>query len=645
MMCMEGEMQLSVTPFLSNHAVLQRDEEIVVRGRGRSGCEIFAELKGPAKKRLERRGVAGDGGTWRLVFPPLPAGGPYELRVKSGGEALEFTDIFIGDVWLLAGQSNMQLPMERVKYRYPEEYREGASPLIRQFAVPICWNFDSAQAELSGGEWKTAAAEYTPVFSAVGFFFAKKLYERYNVPVGLVLTAVGGTPVQAWMSREALREFPDELEKAEALRAPGLVKRIQRADEERIAAWWRLLDEKDPGILENWAAGGDEGSGNALWKKTNLTDSWEGNDELSGTGTVWLRKHVNIPHSRAGKPVRISLGTVTDADVFYVNGIMSGSVSYRYPPREYELPGLNAGDNLLVLRVAAVHGQGGFTRGKKHRIIWEDGRESDISSGWEYRRGAVMEPLEEQTFFERMPLGMYQAMTAPLHDFPVRGICWYQGEMNADEPGTYPGYFSRLTADWREKWKNPRLPVLFVQLPCYDLYDAGHWVEFREMQRGLTAIPDTAMVVTTDCGEVNDLHPVSKKPVGERLAMAAFQLAYGECGTWLSPVFSFGETEESGIVLHFEHADDGLETVDGEMLCGFEYGFCGESPECSGVICRRIPAEAALEGNRVRAALPESGGRRPDVLLYAWSNQPEGNLCNSQKLPASPFRYLIKEKG
>lgn len=93
--------------------------------------------------------------------------------MKSGGEALEFTDIFIGDVWLLAGQSNMQLPMERVKYRYPEEYREGASPLIRQFAVPICWNFDSAQAELSGGEWKTAAAEYTPVFSAVGFFFAK----------------------------------------------------------------------------------------------------------------------------------------------------------------------------------------------------------------------------------------------------------------------------------------------------------------------------------------------------------------------------------------------------------------------------------------------------------------------------------------
>lgn len=642
---MEQNVRFSVAPLISDHAVLQRDEVIPVRGRGRAGARVRAELEPEwvvkADGVIQPKsgwGVVNPAGTWLVELPPFAAGGPYCLRVESEREELEFHDLYFGDIWVMAGQSNMQLPMERVKYRYPEAYKKGASPMIRQFTVPIQWKFDSDSDALSGGEWKTAAAEHTPVFSAVGFFFAQKLYERYRIPVGLILTAVGGTPVQAWMSREALCDFPDERKELDACSDPGYVERIRKDDETRIAAWWRLLDERDQGIAENWAAGG----GRRFWKKISLADRWDDREDLKGAGTVWLRNCVEIPPGLAGRPVRISLGTITDADCLFVNGEKTGSTSYRYPPREYETTALRPGCNQLVLRVADVHGQGGFTRGKSHRLIWENGEERDITDGWEYRRGAVMEPLREQTFFERKPAGMYQGMIAPLHRVPVKGICWYQGEMNADEYERYPGYFKRLIEDWRRKWNRAGLPVLFVQLPCYDLEDGKNWVQFREMQRKLTSVPGSAMVVSMDCGEENDLHPVSKKPVGERLAMAAFQMAYGEDGVWLSPLFSYGERTTEGMILHFNHSEGGLETLDGTAPGGFEYCFYGEYGKEDGRKVRIIPAEARVEGNTVVVPWPKRD-RRPDALVYSWSNNPSGaNLCNAVKLPASPFLCRIE---
>ncbi len=635
---------LSVTPLISDHAVIQRNETIVIRGCGRAGAEVRAELSrkggvnyGCSGENAAKRGIVSEDGTWRLKLPPLPAGGPYRFVCVSDGQMLQFFDIYIGDIWLLCGQSNMQLPMERVKYRFPQEYREGGSPLIRQFNVPVRWNFEAAERELSGGEWVTAVPEFTPGFSAVGFFFAQKLFARYHVPVGLLLTAEGGTPIQAWMSREALQDFPDDINAADQCRAAGYVKHIQENDAARIAAWWEKLDKSDTGLKENWM----KKSGSGTWRKIDLTDSWENIKELNAPGAVWFRKSLEIPEERAWKPVRLSLGTIIDADFTYVNGKMAGNISYQYPPREYELPGLPSGQTTIVLRVVAVHGQGGFTPGKEHRLIWEDGIIYSISKDWEYYRGAVMEPLEEQTFFERKPLGLYQAMIAPLHDFPIKGICWYQGEMNADEYYIYGKYFKNMIEDWRKKWLHDSIPVLFVQLPNYDLQDAGNWVQFREVQRELSTVPDTAMVVSVDCGEANDLHPTNKKPVGERLAMAAIEIAYKETGTWLSPVFVFGERRGSYIILYFTHAKDGLERLDGKNLEGFELFYESVAPDGK-IVHEKIWAKAQIEGSTVVVTCPSTPGKVLKALGYAWSNNPaKANLCNRRRLPASPFFYSV----
>ena len=249
-----------------------------------------------------------------------------------------------------------------------------------------------------------------------------------------------------------------------------------------------------------------------------------------------------------------------------------------------------------------------------------------------------MELLAEQTFFERKPVGMYQGMIAPLHDFPVKGICWYQGEMNADEYGVYAGYFRRMVSDWRDRWRKPELPVLFVQLPNYDLEDAANWVEFREVQRGLSGIPGAAMVVTIDCGEANDLHPTDKKTVGERLAMAADRIAYGDGTGGLSPLFERAEEEDGCLRLYFSYADGGLWTADGKAPGGFEYLYAAEGP------AKRAAAGVRIEGATVVAELPDEREGKPSALVYAWKRNPDdANLCNGKKLPASPFRCELQE--
>ncbi|AEB06676.1 protein of unknown function DUF303 acetylesterase [Coriobacterium glomerans PW2] len=628
----------SVTPMISDHAIVQRDEPITVRGRGEPGHGVVARLHRLGKERgaspdsgTVLSAKVGEAGMWQLMFPPLPAGGPYEFDFECQDIKVTVTDVYVGDVWLLAGQSNMQLPMERVKYRFPQEYSTGASSLIRQFAVPIHWNFDEEERELSGGQWITAHPEDVASFSAVGFFFAEALFKRYEVPIGLVLTAVGGTPIQSWISRGVCQNHPEMLAETETYRRTGEVQRVQNADERRIADWWTRLDSRDPGLAGHWECGLPERG----WKRFSPEDPWQEEPDLSGCGTVWLRTYLTVPKSHAGKPARLSLGTVTDADFTFVNGNLVGKTAYQYPPREYRLDGLTAGRNVIVMRLVAVHGTGGFTAGKHRAMLWDDGFSIDLGAMWEYRRGADMEPLEEQTFFERVPIGMYQAMIAPLHDFPIRGACWYQGEINTDAAEGYSDCFKKMVELWRVRWDSERLPVLFVQLPDYDLADATRWVAFRELQRGLLCVPDTAMVVTIDCGEANDLHPTDKKTVGDRLAMAASQLAYGESGNWLSPVFTSAAKKGDDLILSFEHTGDGLKTSDADTLKELYLRFADGT---------RNAAKARLEGDVVKVDISHLPLDRLEALEYACSNVPEqANLCNDLGLPASPFICELPE--
>ena len=232
---------------------------------------------------------------------------------------------------------------------------------------------------------------------------------------------------------------------------------------------------------------------------------------------------------------------------------------------------------------------------------------------------------------EKNASDLYNAMIHPLLRFGIKGAIWYQGESNAGQAYRYRVLFPAMIKSWRDGWKQGDFPFLFVQLAPFmkieDQPQDSAWAELREAQlMTLSKSPNTAMAVITDVGDEKDIHPKPKKPVGERLALAARALAYGEKIEYSGPVFESMTTSGERAILRFKHADDGLQ-VRGEKLTGF--AIAGEDKKFH-------KAEATIEGDTVIVRSGEVS--QPVAVRFGWANYPVVNLWNKAGLPASPFR-------
>ena len=495
-------MSVKLPLLISDGMVLQRDTEVKLWGTADELVTVSFLGK--------EYGAAPDTqGHWSVVLRGLPPGGPHTLTVND----IAIHDVYVGDVYLCSGQSNMQFPMRRVKYMYPEELKN-PNPNIRQFTVPQRFNFHAPQWDLDGGCWAGASPEAIENFSAVGYFFAKRLYERYQVPVGLLVSAIGGTPIHAWMSRGALEEFPDLLREAGLCADDAYVARVQAEDILNAGRFFDEIDKNDPGLHEKWYSPDYDDSG---WEERSLLTPW------TGTGSVWLRKTLSIPPELAGKPAVLFLGTIVDWDTVWVNGEIIGNTTYRYPPREYALPSLPEGRCVITVRVISKEG-GCFTPGKQYLLTTGAGS-FNLNGDWRFRRGGQGEPLEPETFFHYKPTGLYNGMLAPLKHFAIKGTIWYQGESDAANPSRYAEKFEALARSWRADW-GYEFPFLFVELAHWS--GGQEWGLLRREQWQSLRIPKTAMAAAFDLGEHNDLHPQNKQAVGDRLARCAMRVAYRE---------------------------------------------------------------------------------------------------------------------
>lgn len=495
-------MSVQISRLLSSGMVLQRNS--LVKLWGTADESVTVTFLG------QRYHASPDAsGQWTVELSNLAPGGPYTLDIN--GIALR--EVFVGDVFLCSGQSNMQIPMRRVKHMYPEEL-QNPNPNIRQFTVPQRYDFHAPQSGLEGGCWTAASPETIDEFSAAGYFFAKRLYERYRVPIGLILAAIGGTPIHAWMSREALNGFPELLREADLCADDAYVARVQVQDAQNAARFFSEIDQADLGLHEKWYSSDYDDSG---WEERLLLSPW------SGTGSVWLRKTLEIPPELAGKPAALFLGTVTDWDMVYVNGEAVGSTTYRYPPREYAVPSLPAGRCVIAVRVISKD-DGCFTPGKQYLLTTEAGS-FNLNGVWRFRRGGQGAPFVPETAFHYKPTGLFNGMTAPLTKFTVKAALWYQGEADAGNPGRYAEKFESLVRSWRAEWGYD-FPFLFVELPHWE--GGPDWDRLRRQQWLSLDIPKTAMAAAFDLGEYNDLHPQNKQMVGDRLARCAMRVAYGE---------------------------------------------------------------------------------------------------------------------
>ncbi|AZK45314.1 sialate O-acetylesterase [Paenibacillus lentus] len=678
---------MRLSSMLSDGMVLQRNARVMIWGTAESGRKVQVSFLGQ-----EYGTTADSNGDWRVALEKLQPGGPYEMTISMEHQESivqsVIRDILIGDVWVLGGQSNMELPVRRTLDVLAEEVANVNLPFIRQFAVPQTYNFHGPQHELPRAEhrdaaqgegWITATPRNVLDFSAVGFFFAKALYEKYQVPIGLIHAAVGGTPIEAWISEPTLRAIGGYEAVLEQCKDDHYVSETKLRDEERNQLWYEQLNDNDLGLKEGWFRVLCDTSG---WEDIQVPGSWSGSKLASVRGAVWLRREFDVPVSMLEGGVRnngmrnsemlndqmrngellnvemlhdeirnrelmLKLGTVVDADDTYINGVCIGKTGYMYPPRRYPLPEglLQPGRNMLTVRVISTQNTGGFVKDMPYKIV-AGSRELDLRGAWKYRIGAVTEALESQTFFQYMPSGVYNSMIAPLRDYPIKGILWYQGESNTGQPAGYSELFARLVQDWRRNWGSDEIPFIYAQLANLGEEDDSqvNWAELREEQRKGLTVPNTAMAVTIDVGEYNDLHPQDKKTVGQRLALCARKLAYGEEQlVYSGPMFKSMERigganaadvttaeDASTIVVHFDHIGSGLTTRDGGELQGF--AVCGPDG-------RFFPANAVISGDTVIVKHDEI--RQPVHVRYAWSNNPaRANLYNREGLPASPFSTL-----
>ena len=617
--------QINLPAIVRDSMILQRDVPVNIWGWASPGEKISITFN---KKKFTAR--ADKNGRWKTILPATKAGGPYTLEL-SGKNKITLHNVLFGDVWFCSGQSNMVHQLHIHDVRYAKEIAEANYPHIRQFWVPNTTNLQAPQEGLPFSNWQAAIGENVRPFSAVAYFFARKLYNEFHIPIGIINASVGGSPIEAWTSEEGLKDFP------------GTAAVIQK---NKDTAWVNSVTEIDGNY--QLAIPGDLGKAGAVkwyevnykptgWRNINIPGYWENQGIKDLNGVVWYRKEIDIPASMTGKNARLYLGRIVDADELYVNGLLTGNTTYQYPQRRYTiLQGiLKPGKNLFVIRVSNTAGEGGFVPDKPY-FLFAGNDTIDLKGTWQYKVGEVFPVVEtkpEPPFrLQYQPTALYNAMIAPLSNYTIKGFCWYQGEGNIHTAEAYPKLLPALITDWRKQWQQPDLPFLIVQLPGFGDYNytpsESNWAVLREAQLKTLSVANTALTVAIDLGEWNDIHPDNKKDVGERLAVAALKLAYNKNIVASGPLFTSSAIEGDKIFIHFTNTGSGLVTSDNEAPGDFAI---------AGADKKFVWANTIIEGDKI--IVSSNKIKKPVYVRYAWADNPvHPNLYNEEGLPASPFR-------
>jgi len=626
----ESDAQVRLPRLIRDSMILQRDSKVNIWGWASAHEKIAVKLNNNTYKTK-----ADANGNWNLVLPPTKAGGPYTMDI-TGKNKISLKEILFGDVWFCSGQSNMVHQLNIHDVTYADEIANANYPQIRQFWIPTMTNLQGPQSDLPAGNWKPAVGEEVRPFSAVAYFFAKKLFEKYQVPVGIINASVGGTPIEAWTSEEGFRDFASISTLIQKNKDTAYINSFNRRTGPP-----GTRPQTDLGLTGSfkWYDPAYTPKG---WRTINIPGYWEDQGIKDLNGVVWYRKEIDVPAAMTGKAAKLFLGRIVDADELYINGKLVGNTSYQYPQRRYKLPEgiLKPGKNLFVIRVTNTGGKGGFVPDKPY-CLFAGTDTLDLKGTWNYKVGDVFPPYTGGgggggLSFQNQPTALYNAMVAPEIRYTIKGFCWYQGESNAGKPDEYAKLLPALIRDWRTKWNQGPLPFLNVQLPGYMDYNylpvESNWATMRESQLKALSVENTAMVVAIDLGEWNDVHPDNKKTVGDRLALAAFKTAYGENNVYSGPIARDVTADGNKLIIRFTHTGTGLTTSDDEAPAEFAI---------AGADKKFVWAKVRIEGDKIIVWNDQVA--QPLYVRYAWADNPVNpNLFNKEGLPASPFQLSIR---
>jgi sialate O-acetylesterase len=611
----------------TDHAVLQRKAPIKIWGWADKGERVTVYLNAATKSV-----ITDQDGRWLITMPQMEAGGPYELVVK-GKNTLRFADILIGEVWLCAGQSNMQFVVKNT-ISVREATQQANFPAIRHFKVKEKIA-PAPSDDVAGGSWTVCSPETVQSFTAVGYFFAKQLNQDLNVPVGIINASWGGTYIEAWVSRSALAENPDYRD-------------VPVITEHQLSAWYSNVEElyarygKKLGIqsFSNYK------TSDSLWHRNDYADDrwiltpFPGDFDKTALprydGTVWFRSNFTLDNRASTKGWTLHLGKIEDYADIFINGRKIGTASSTNNTSDYVIDPsvLTSNENTIAIKVNDYWETGGFTAGPQTYYL--EGNQDTTSRilladlHWKMNFASANTWIRTPNVH---PNVLFNGMVNPVIPYSLKGVLWYQGENNAEFAFQYRELLPMLIADWRARFGQPAMPFYFVQLPNYQKYQqnskngGAQWAEIRESMQKTLAVPHTGMAVTIDLGDSTDVHPRNKEDVGKRLSLIALCNLYGKRYTYTGPEVKSIAFEEGKIRITFKRGS--------RLVARDRYGYL-RGFELAGKDKKFVNAKAFIQDSVVVVESPFV--LSPEAVRYSWSNNPDGNLYNEAGLPASPFR-------
>lgn len=608
----------------SSNMVLQQGVENAIWGWADKNEKVSVAINGKAVKiRADKNGK------WVAKLPIMEYGGPYTMTI-TGKNKVQFSNIMIGEVWVCSGQSNMEFPISGV-FDAKEEIANANYPKIRLFTV----SRNTAQkpvSDLEKGEWVECSASTVADFSAVGYFFGRKIHKDLNVAVGLIHTSWGGTAAETWTSSETIKNDVDFVDSWNELQNTDFSNYESLLKEKIKIVFGNNLPKNDNGLDLNYnKAEFDDSS----WKTIKTPKLWEEQGYKGFNGIAWYRKSIELDKKQAESGIVLSLGKIDDFDVCWVNGVEVGSTNAHNIDRTYKVPAsiLKEGENVIALKITDTGGGGGLYSAAKDVYLTSGNTMISLAGDWKIKFTEVT-PEDNSLNPNDYPTLLFNAMIHPIVPYGIKGVIWYQGEHNADRAKQYQRLFPNLITDWRNQWKLGDFPFLWVQLANFrepvEIPSESTWAELREAQTMTLKLPNTGMASAIDIGDAIDIHPRNKQDVGKRLALNALKIAYGKDILSTGPTFSAINIKGNEVTVKFNNTGSGLNV---KNKYGYINGF-----SLAGADGKFFWAEGTLLNSNT-IILRSKQVSVPVAVRYGWADNPDDlNLYNSEGLPANPFR-------
>ena len=665
-----NEPSLSLNNLFQDDMILQHESIVPVWGL--SGIMEKIELETSWGEKVSTK--TDDKGYWKInLNTPRADRIPHTIMISSERDKLEINNVLLGEVWLASGQSNMGW---RMKQTLDSErlMKEPKNSEIRMITVER--DLDLKPKTTFKGEWNISNSKTIPEFSAVGYFFAKKLYEKLNIPIGIINSSVGGTPAEAWANVNNLKKvegFEDMEERMKISTDPkteynqwidnhNFIDRSEFINKSQI----RYANDSNKSFSkekfddDHWESRSIEQILTTFEKKKVDLTKYGPYHNLSNDfdGIMWIRKKFELDEIKFDI-AEFDIGEFANNGDFYsifINGELVGRKNnWPKQPSKYKIEKgiLKKGTNTLAIRFIDFYGDGGPIKDNKRGLYLDNKKIISFDGTWKSRVVSWLTNenlysldlgFDEVVFPSPMRISKSQgshtilnnSMIHPLGEYAIKGVIWYQGEGNRTRAKDYKSIFSAVIDSFREQWKNNELPFYYVQLApfgdiAYKRRSSAELVaQVREAQRLTLEKNNVGMAVIMDVGDSLDIHPKPKKPVGDRLALLALAKNYGKKDLVFSgPLFRDVSFKKSNAIITFDHVGSGLAYI-GEKLKHFE--IAGEDK-------RFYNAFAKVSGNKV--IVNSKKVSNPKYVRYGWKNYLTPNFVNNEGLPASSFSSLI----